>query len=232
MHDVILRSEYSDTDKEYVISFRDAGNVRFSDEEVWEYRLYEEEREVDLGELCLILLEKRIRQFILPYCAYTRRTEKQIKNRIEGQFTEKNGYGGIWAAFIPEAEEKAVESLRSDGYAGDAEYCRAYIRSNSDKNVSDTKLVSELVKKGVRPDVAKKAAEEAGRDKEAYCRAALEKKLRSSKSAAAGTEAVVISDRKQRESLIRFLISRGFDTDLAIRTVDGYGTGRTDDTEW
>ena len=205
------------------VSFEHSGAVVFRAEEVWEFGLYEEGKEVDLDFLLTCVLERRMRSFVLPFCIYTKRTEKQIEDKLRGQFCEKNGYGGIWKEYIDGALQNVLEYLKSEGYAGDETYCDAYFRSRSDKDVSATQIVSELVRRGIPAGIAEDAASRSGRDDSESCRRALEKKMRSRSGRKPGADAGGANKTKEKAAMVRFLISRGFDTGLAVRTVEEYG---------
>jgi SOS response regulatory protein OraA/RecX len=228
MTDIIIGSAASGEpgDASYTVDFKFSGSLSFRTEEVWEFGLYEEGREVDVEELLTKVLERRMRECALPYCVYSRRTEKQIRSRIEEQFCEKKGYGGAWAECVEAAADNVLEFLKSEGYAGDEAYCDSYFRSRFDKDVSSNQIVYELVRRGIPAELAEAAASRSSRDDEESCRRALEKKLR---VRFGDGKRRSVSDVKEKAALVRFLISRGFDTGLAARTVEKYAASPDED---
>ena len=220
MIETILNAQADGDDPaEYTVEFSAAGKIRFSSDEVWEYGLYEEGKEIDTAEVCTAILVKRMKRYVLPYSVYCRRTEEQIIQKINGYFCEKNGYTGIWADLKEDALPEVLEYLKEEKYAGDEAYCDAFFKSSSGKDVSSARLVFELVRRGVDRDTAERAGEAAGRDDEASCRRALEKKLRQY-SEQTGRED--FPNAKERASITRFLISRGFEPELINKVLNGY----------
>ena len=218
MTETIVSSGPADDDAgEYKVVFSSSGEVRLSFDEVCEFGLYEEEKEIDVSRVCGKILESRIKKYILPYCVYCRRTEAQIIRKAERYFCEKNGYSGIWDDLMDPAMDNVLRYLREEGFAGDETYCAAFFRTNSGKDVSSARLVMELKNRGVDGEIAERAAEEAARDDEEACRRALEKKLRGRSK-----DAVNEFDAKERASLYRFLSSRGFETGLVLRVLNDY----------
>ncbi len=222
MNDRILsceKTERSSDGEEYTVEFETAGPVRFGFDETMEYGLYDIGRELELDTLLSAVLEARMKRQIIPYCAFTRRTESQISARLQDKFSAAGGYAGVWAPYVLPAAEKVVEYLIERGYAGDNAYCASYIKTCANKNVSGNYIAAELIKRGVERNVAAAAVADAGLDEEAACRRALEKKLDSVQ---------VIPDengrvpQKTRASLIRFLLARGFETGMAVDMVDDY----------
>ena len=220
MLDSIIAAEVKDGDAgDYAVRFLTSGEVCFHADEVWEFGLYEEGKTIELGGVITAILEKRMRQYVLPYSTYCRRTEAQIVSRIKDHFSYKNGYSGIWEKYIDAAAENVIAYLKEEGFAGDAAYAGAFFRSSREKNVSSAMLVRELVNRGVDRDVAENAAKEAERDDASACRAALEKKLRT-RRIGPGEDGTLCE--KDKAALMRFLASRGFETGLIFRTIDEF----------
>ena len=229
MLDSIIAAEVKDGGcGDYTVRFLASGEVCFHADEVWEFGLYEEGKVIDLDGVITAILEKRMRQYVLPYCTYCRRTEAQIVRRIKDHFSDKNGYSGIWERYIDAAADNVIAYLKEEGFAGDAAYAGAFFKSSREKNVSSAMLVRELVNRGVDREVAENAAKEAERDDASACRAALEKKLRT-RRAEPGPDGTLCE--KDKAALMRFLASRGFDTGLIFRTIDGYDFGNIEETE-
>ena len=219
------KAERSACGDEYTVEFETAGPVRFGFDETMEFGLYDVGCELELDALLGAVLEARMRRQIIPYCVFTRRTERQITDRLLDKFSGVNGYAGIWAPYVKPAAENVIDYLTARGYAGDSAYCTAYINSCAGKNVSGNYIAAELIKRGVERHAAAAAVADAGLDDEGACRRALEKKLDSLH---------VVPDengrvpQKTRASLIRFLLSRGFETGMAVDMVDEYLGGSRD----
>ena len=220
MNDRILSCKKAENNgDEYVVEFRSSGPVRFTIDEVMEHGLYDDSLVPDLDALLGAVLETRMKRFILPYCVYARRTERQIADRLFERFSVKNGYDGIWAPRIENAVDNVVSYLIAQGYAGDNVYCVAYIKSCADKNVSGNYIAAELVKRGVERRTANAAVAAAGLDETGACRRALAKKAG---NMTIGKDENGRVPEKVRAALVRFLLSRGFETGLAVDTVDDY----------
>ena len=220
MKETVLSAEFDGSgSEEYIVELSVSGEVRFSSDEAWEFGLYEEGKEIDSLEICTAVLERRMKKYILPYSTYCRRTEEQIERKLRNCFCEKNGYSGIWAKCTDIASRNVISYLKEENYAGDEAYSSAFFRSAAEKNVSSDRLVLELVRRGIDRETAEKAAEEAGRDDEAACRRALEKKL-----GRYGPDAgeYRFSSEKEKASVIRFLLSRGFGIELIMRVINDH----------
>ena len=210
---------------EYAVTFETAGVLRFSYEETAEYCLYDTGRTLELDALLTAVTEARMKRFIIPYCAFTRRTERQIYDRLLEKFSGVNGYSGVWAPYVEPSAAGVVDFLKERGYAGDNAYCAAYIISRADKNVSGNFIAAELIKRGVERQAAFRAVAEAGLDESDACRRALEKKANGMRMEKDENGCV---PQKTRAALVRFLLSRGFDTGLAVDAVDEYIDGIRD----
>ena len=131
MLDSIIAAEVKDGDAgDYAVRFFTSGEVCFHADEVWEFGLYEEGKTIELGGVITAILEKRMRQYVLPYSTYCRRTEAQIVRRIKEHFSYKNGYSGIWEKYIDAAAENVIAYLKEEGFAGDEAYAGAFFRSS------------------------------------------------------------------------------------------------------
>ena len=115
--DVIVSCVQAETEKgekAYRVAFAAVGEFVFTFDETMEHCLYEEGRTEDVGVLLTAVLTARMRKYIIPFCAYTKRTEKQISDRIKSAFCEKNGYGGAWSVYIDTAAEAVTDLLVSE----------------------------------------------------------------------------------------------------------------------
>ena len=83
------------------------------------------------------------------------RTEKEIRG-----FLKQNG-------FREEAAEEAVAMLKEYRYLDDERYCKEYFRYAKAKGRADGRIVKELAAKGVSPELARNAIEDARCEAEA-----------------------------------------------------------------
>ena len=83
------------------------------------------------------------------------RTEKEIRG-----FLKQNGFG-------EEAAEEAVAMLKEYRYLDDERYCKEYFRYTKAKGRADGRIVKELAAKGVSPELARNAIEDARCEAEA-----------------------------------------------------------------
>ena len=83
------------------------------------------------------------------------RTEKEIREVLK-----QNGFG-------EEAAEEAVARLKEYRYIDDERYCKEYFRYAKEKGRADGRIVKELAAKGVSPELARNAIEDARSEAEA-----------------------------------------------------------------
>ena len=83
------------------------------------------------------------------------RTENEIRD-----FLKQNGFGEA-------AAEEAVAMLKEYRYLDDERYCKEYFRYAKAKGRADGRIVKELAAKGVSPELARNAIEDARSEAEA-----------------------------------------------------------------
>lgn len=113
---------------DYIITFSSGLSLGFSDEEVFEHFLYDQDRRIDdIESMCTDVLSARIRRVMLGYIATkvhsVAQTRKYAQEKLAGQ--DKDG----WQQFFTDAFEKALIHLQKLGYLDDYEYCRKYINT-------------------------------------------------------------------------------------------------------
>jgi len=141
-----------------------------------------------------------VKQTAFNFVSYKPRTEKQIRQKLRDKGYEK------------EEADLAIEFLIKFELVDDIKYAKLFISDFlKRKSSGKSKLISELIKKGIEKSTAQEAIDEYYPHAEDFEIAlkATNKKLR------------IIRHKpkeKQKESLIRFLQSSGFDWDL-IRKV-------------
>ncbi|OGU16634.1 MAG: hypothetical protein A2X61_01095 [Ignavibacteria bacterium GWB2_35_12] len=147
--------------------------------------------------------EQRIyvaKQSAYNYVSYKPRTEKQIRQKLRDKMFEKD------------EADLALEFLMKFDLVDDAKYAKQFITDYlKRKSSGKSKLMSELIIKGIDKSIAQQALEEYYPHTETLELAlkATKKKLRLIRHK---------PKEKQKESLIRFLQSAGFDWDI-IRKV-------------
>lgn len=140
------------------------------------------------------------KQFAYNFVSYKPRTEKQIRQRLKDK-----GYNKF-------ESDSAIEFLIKFDLVDDNKYAKQFISGYlKRKSAGKSKLISELIMKGIDKQLAQDALEEFYPHENTYEFAlkATDKKLR------------IIRHKpleKQKDSLIRYLQSSGFDWDI-IRKV-------------
>ncbi|TAL70449.1 MAG: regulatory protein RecX [Bacteroidetes bacterium] len=141
-----------------------------------------------------------VKQVAFNYVSYKPRTEKQIRQRLKEKGFEKV------------ESDSAIGFLSKFDLVDDEKYSKQFIADYlKRKSVGKSKLISELLRKGIDKALAEDSVEKffSKDDTLEYAMKAVNKKLR------------VIRHKpleKQRDSLIRFLFASGFDWDI-IRIV-------------
>ena len=110
---------------DYMITFSSGLSLGFSDEEVFEHFLYDEDRLIDdIESLCIGVLSARFRKIMISYVASSVRSVAQTRKYTQEKLnkTEKDD----WDIFFTEAFDQALRYLQDLGYLDDYEYCRKY----------------------------------------------------------------------------------------------------------
>ena len=114
---------------DYMITFSSGLSLGFSDEEVFEHFLYDEDRLIDdIESLCIGVLSARFRKIMISYVASSVRSVAQTRKYTQEKLnkTEKDD----WDIFFTEAFDQALRYLQDLGYLDDYEYCRKYINTS------------------------------------------------------------------------------------------------------
>ncbi len=115
--------------------------------------------------------------------------------------------------FSQEEIAGAVEYLKDAGYLDDEAYAAALAQSRvRNKSWGPAKISADLAKKGIPPELARKAVEDVRLEQEATARAALEKWMR------ANGRACFAEDRGF-ERAFRHLKARGFDAGVIMNVL-------------
>ncbi len=132
----------------------------------------------------------------LCYLSASMKTERQIKD-----YLAKKGYV---AAVI----DYCMEKLHYYGYVDDAQFCSQYIKSVSGKG--KRVIAMQLKKRGVAQDVIENALDEVEEDESEVMRL-LQKYMRGK-----------VCDKANLYKGYKYLISKGYDFDVAKQTVDKF----------
>lgn len=135
--------------------------------------------------------EERMVQWALRFVGYTARSEAEVRRRLEK------------AGCTDEMAERMIERLRRSGYLDDDRLARDWVESRSrSKRFGRARLRSELLRKGVAPEVADAALGQlAEGDELANLEALARQRLGSGN----------LSDPAVRRRLAGFLQRRGYD---------------------
>lgn len=121
------------------------------------------------------------------------RTEQELRQKLKQK------------EFSEDQIEDAVEYVKSFGYINDRRYAETYIL-NRQQEKSRTKIIQELVQKGIDHSIAEEAWEEAcdsERSERDILREQLQKKL----------SGIEVPDEKQLRRVFAFFMRRGFKYD-------------------
>lgn len=137
--------------------------------------------------------QKKCRKSAMQILEFKTRTEQELRQKLKAK------------EFSEDQIEDAVEYVKSFGYINDRRYAETYIL-NRQQEKSRTKILQELMQKGIDHSVAEEAWEEAcdsERSERSILREQMEKKL-------SGTE---VPDEKQLRRIFAFFMRRGFKYD-------------------
>jgi len=133
------------------------------------------------------------------------RTEQELRQKLKQK------------EFSEDQIEDAVEYVKSFGYINDRRYAETYIL-NRQQEKSCTKIIQELVQKGIDHSIAEEAWEEAcdsERSERDILREQMQKKL----------SGIEVPDEKQLRRVFAFFMRRGFKYDDIAAVVRDIVTG-------
>ncbi len=146
---------------DYMITFSSGLSLGFSDEEVFEHFLYDEDRLIDdIESLCIGVLAARFRKIMISYVASSVRSVAQTRKYTQEKLnkTEKDD----WDIFFTEAFDQALRYLQDLGYLDDYEYCRKYINTSMKLKPSSVLMIrAELENvRGIPADIVQSVLNE------------------------------------------------------------------------
>lgn len=143
----------------------------------------------------------------LTHLSSTRKTEKQIR-----EYLMKKGY-------LPAVIDYVTEKLRSYNFLNDGEYAEAYVESAA-KRKGGRLIRMELRGKGVSDGEIDAALEERlGSDREEEAAKEILRKYMRGKE----------TDKATMQKAYRYLMSKGFDYDVAKAALSSYGSCENED---
>lgn len=107
-------------------------------------------------------------QYLLKLLSVRPRTEKEARSRLRGK------------GFSEDVVEETIARAKEEGLLDDALFARLYAEDRATRRPRSKRLIArELVRKGIPPELVRKALEKAlgDRDEVALARSALEKRL-------------------------------------------------------
>lgn len=193
---------------DYVITFSSGLSLGFSDEEVFEHFLYDQERSIeDIESMCIDVLSARIRKIMVSYIASAVHSVAQTKKYTQDKLSKQDK--DQWDVFFTEAFERALVYLQNLGYLDDYEYCRKYINTTMKLKPSSVLMIRhelEIVR-GVPGNIVDSVLEEYEIDDSDAAYKLLVKKA-------------MQTDDKNK--LFAFLMRKGFGYDAVCRAYKKY----------
>lgn len=170
--------------------------IEFSIEELCAFHI-REGREYSLEEYEALIhnvMCQRAKSVVMPYVVYTKRTEKQVYDKIKD------------SGFTDEVAVSLVSELKEKEYISDKDYCRSFIKKTLEKGESKQKILWELKNKGVSVNVAEEVYKEFSPDELNQAIKSLNKKLRT-------------GGKKDYNKLYGFLQRKGFSAGIARKAL-------------
>ncbi|MCC8013635.1 MAG: RecX family transcriptional regulator [Eubacterium sp.] len=137
----------------------------------------------------------------LKFLGYRMRSRKEVEDRLKRD------------EFSPSIIEKTLDFLEEYGYVDDEAFAKAYIEEKKKLNgYGIVRLKSELYKKGIDRRITDSLTEFMTEGEDDLIEKALYKKLKGEK----------ITDRKQRQRLLGYLLRKGFGYEAALGVLEKY----------
>ncbi|MCD7856119.1 MAG: RecX family transcriptional regulator [Clostridiales bacterium] len=137
----------------------------------------------------------------LKFLGYRMRSRKEIEDRLKRD------------EFSPSIIEKTLSFLEEYGYIDDEAFAKAYIEEKKKLNgYGIVRLKSELYKKGIDRSIIDSLTDLMTEGEEELIEKALYKKLKGEK----------ITDRKQRQKLLGYLLRKGFGYEPSLSVIEKY----------
>lgn len=148
--------------------------------------------------------ERHAKERALRILGYRDRSVTELRKRLSD-----DGYPDAVLAAV-------VDRFCEVELVDDARFARSWAATRAAAGIGRARIARELREKGVDPDLALSAIEDALVDQDEVGRAL------------AALRGKVPADRRERDRLLRRLVTRGFELGVAIRALDAAGTVRSD----
>ncbi len=186
--------------------FSNGEEIIFSTEELCAFHIREgrEYSETEYEELINKVMIQRAKLKVMPYVIYTKRTEKQVCEKIVAE-----GFASEVAALL-------VEELKEKEYISDKDYVLSYLKKTGDKGDSRQKIFFDLKNKGVAASLVEEVLAEMDFDDYKQAEIALNKKLRT-------------GGKKDYNKLSGFLLRKGFSGAIVRKVLQEFQIGRNEE---
>ena len=142
----------------------------------------------------------------MTYLTASQKTEKQVRD-----YLYRKGY-------LPAVVKYVLEKLREYRFVDDKDYAETYVENSSSKK--GKRLIQvDLYKKGIAKEQIEDAMESIDDESQLSCASAIAEKYMRSKE----------PTRENFAKAFRYLMSKGFDYDVARKALDGLGRNEDDE---
>jgi regulatory protein len=191
----------------YAVFIDEAPAFQVSDEVLMKFGLITGKRidERMVEEIASAEAFSRARKIALNFISYRPRSSKEIVNKLSHQ------------GFSSELANQVVRHLREVNLVSDLEFARMLVRDKlRGKPMGKAMIRRKLLEKGISFQIIERVLKEyiSEEDEQQAATRLAAKKLKMSRSRFAGLDSV-----KQQKRLIDYLLSRGFSTEVALKTV-------------
>ncbi len=179
--------------------FSNGENIEFSIEELCAFHIREgrEYEEEEYLSLVANVMCQRAKTIVMPYVVYTRRTEKQVYDKIKE------------AGFSSDIAKSLCVELTEKEYINDKEYTKSFVKKSVEKGASRQKIFYDLKAKGVAATVIEEVLDELLVDELSQAIFSLNKKLRT-------------GGQKDYNKLYAFLVRKGFSPGTARKALQEF----------
>jgi regulatory protein len=191
----------------YAVFIDEAPAFQVSDEVLMKFGLLTGKRidERMVEEIASAEAFSRARKIALNFISYRPRSSKEIVNKLSHK------------GFSSELANQVVHHLREVNLVSDLEFARMLVRDKlRGKPMGKAMIRRKLLEKGISFQIIERVLKEyiSEEDEQQAATRLAAKKLKLSRSRFAGLDSV-----KQQKRLIDYLLSRGFSTEVALKTV-------------
>jgi SOS response regulatory protein OraA/RecX len=193
-------SYYTDDGKKYFVVFENGGEEYFSDEEFFEYGLYETEQPLNIDHE-MLMRKVHIKRGYMSSVSFLRgslKPSRAVKDRLRQE--------GMSDEIIMDV----LARLEEEGYLDDRKFCIKHIKKRVDAgNCSRMYIIAELREKGIGEELAAECLQELDVDDESLA------------------ENILIKKRKggySDEKIKRYLAGKGFSVCTIISVFENHSS--------